>query len=343
MERPDRPAHRTGLAPGGGADRAEAAAASRLSRTGVLLVVFAVLVVLSVAATGWGDALRAVEAVGPGGMAVLCGLAGLHYLIRAWRWHRVVQAAGLGTTLGQDMRHFFGGFALTATPGRVGELVRLRWLSREAGTGFGRVLPIALADRAIELASMVLLIGLALSVAGLGSAAAWWLLAVAAVLVWVACRPRLLERGVVVAWRLSGRRRSRLFVRVRRVVRRLAPFMKAPVFVQTLLVGIVGWGIEGVAFWLLLDWLGAGVPLAIAAAIFLVAVLAGALSGLPGGLGGTEVTAVALLVLQGVPADTAVLAIAVIRIATLWFAVAIGLAVFPSAEGRSVRAPAAGE
>lgn len=317
--------------------RVDQAAGARMSRAGLLLLGFVALVVVAVVATGWQDAMRALEVVQPGGLGVLCALAGLHYLLRAWRWHMIVQTAGLGTTMGQNARHFFGGFALTATPGRVGELVRLRWLARETGRGLGAVLPIALADRAVELASMVLLIAAALVVGGGGTATAWWLVAVATVLVVIACRPRLLERAVTVAARVAGRRRARLFVRLRRVARRIGPFMRAWPFVPALVIGIVGWGIEGVAFWLLLDWLGAELPLATAAAIFLLAVLAGALSGLPGGLGGTEITAVTLLVLQGVPAETAVLATAVIRIATLWFAVAIGLAVFPSAESRSIR------
>ena len=63
--------------------------------------------------------------------------------------------------------------------------------------------------------------------------------------------------------------------------------------------------------------------------------LSGTLSGLPGGLGGTEATAVALLLLQGVPAETAVLATAIIRVTTLWFAVLIGFIVFPIAEVRA--------
>lgn len=317
--------------------RVDQAAGARTSRAGLLLLAFVVLVVAAVVATGWQDALHALRAVQPGGLAVLCALAGLHFLLRAWRWHMIVQSAGLGTTLGQNARHFFGGFALTATPGRVGELVRLRWLARETGRGLGAVLPIAVADRAIELASMVLLIAAALVAGGAGTATAWWLLAVASALVLIVCRPRLLERAIAVAARAAGRRRARLFVRLRRVARRIGPFMRVWPFVPALVIGVVGWGIEGVAFWLLLDWLGAGLPLATAAAIFLLAVLAGALSGLPGGLGGTEITAVTLLVLQGVPGETAVLATAVIRVATLWFAVAIGLAVFPSAESRSVR------
>jgi uncharacterized protein (TIRG00374 family) len=131
-----------------------------------------------------------------------------------------------------------------------------------------------------------------------------------------------------------------LFVRLRRVARHLAPFMRVRVLVPTLAIGVVGWALEGVAFWLLLDWLGATIPPTTAAAIFLVAVLSGALSGLPGGLGGTEATAVGLLLLQGVAPETAILATAIIRIATLWFAVAIGLCVFPAAESRSNAVPA---
>ena len=86
---------------------------------------------------------------------------------------------------------------------------------------------------------------------------------------------------------------------------------------------------------LLLGWLGADIALTTATAIFLIAVLSGALSGLPGGLGGTEATSVALLVLQGVPLDVAVLATAIIRVATLWFAVAIGFCVLPFAVAQS--------
>jgi glycosyltransferase 2 family protein len=318
----------------------EHAISRRLARTGLLLGAFVALVVVAVVAAGWDDAVAAARALGPERMAALCALAAAHYLLRAWRWHLIVQAAGLGTHWWQNARHFFGGFALTATPGRVGELVRLRWLRRETRQGFGRVLPIALADRAIELAAIVLVIVLALSVAGLGSAAVWWLVAVASVLVWVACRPRLLDAVIVATWRMAGRRRSRLFVRLRRVARRLAPFMRMRVLAPTMVIGVVGWALEGLAFWLLLDWLGATVSLAAAAAIFLVAVLSGALSGLPGGLGGTEATAVALLLLQGVAPETAILATAIIRIATLWFAVAIGLCVFPAAESRSTAVPA---
>lgn len=308
--------------------------ARRVSLTGWALLAFAAVLAVGLALTGWEDAVGAVAALGPMKLAALSGLALAHYVIRALRWHVMVRIGGVHVPWRSNLLYFFGGFAMTATPGRVGELVRLRWLMRATGQGFGHLLPIAFADRAIELASIVALIALALTATGLGSGAVWWVLGVGAAVVWVACRPRALLVAVDGLYRLAGGRKPRLFVKLRRLTRRLGPFMRLPVFLPVLALGIVGWAFEGIAFWLLLDWLGAEIGLATATAIFLIAVLSGALSGLPGGLGGTEATSVALLLMQGVPLNIAVLATAIIRVATLWFAVALGFCTFPFAEAR---------
>jgi uncharacterized protein (TIRG00374 family) len=311
------------------------AVARRLSVTGWLLLAFVLLLAVFIGLSGWQRTLDALARIGVAQFLFLCLLAGMHYLVRALRWHMLVRSAGVRTTLLRNALHFFGGFAMTATPGRLGELIRLRWLSRDTGESFGRLLPIALADRAIELASMVLLIATALAATRLGTGAVWGPIVMGLILVWIFCRPRLLEAIITGTWKLIGRRYSRLFVRLRRLTRRLTPFMDLKVFLPALAIGIVGWFLEGLAFWFLLHWLEVPISLATATAIFLVAILSGALSGLPGGFGGTEATAVALLLLQGVSTDLAILAIALIRIATLWFAVAIGLLVFPVAEMRS--------
>ena len=55
--------------------------------------------------------------------------------------------------------------------------------------------------------------------------------------------------------------------------------------------------------------------------------LIGAISFLPGGLGGAEVTMTALLMLNGMDNGAAVAATLLIRLTTLWFAVVLGLLV----------------
>lgn len=301
----------------------------RLSYTGWALLLFGVGLVALVTLTGWKDAARAVATLGPIKLAMLSGLALIHYLVRAARWQVMVHTGGVRLPLMTNALYFFGGFSMIATPGRVGELIRLRWLMRASGKSFGQVLPIAFADRAIELASIVGLIALALVATDLESGAVWWILAIGVAVSYLACQPEklvLVLKPILMAWRPD------FFLKIHRLTDRLEPFMRPQIFLPVLLVGMIGWAFEGLAFWLLLNWLGASITLPAAAAIFLIAVLSGALSGLPGGLGGTEATSVALLLLQGVPLEIAILATAIIRIATLWFAVAIGFCALPFAE-----------
>ena len=90
-------------------------------------------------------------------------------------------------------------------------------------------------------------------------------------------------------------------------------------------IGLVAWGAEGVAFYYIMHVLGSDLTLQGALFIYAFSMLVGALSFLPGGLGGTEATMVALLMLHNIPQPQAVAATVLIRIATLWFAVALGI------------------
>ena len=111
------------------------------------------------------------------------------------------------------------------------------------------------------------------------------------------------------------------------------------VFAAALILGAIGWASEGVSFFLLLRALDPAIGLGLAACVFIFvfAMLVGALSFLPGGLGSTEATIIGLLTLQGVTLPTAIVATGIIRITTLWFAVGLGLLALPIAIGRAGR------
>lgn len=89
-------------------------------------------------------------------------------------------------------------------------------------------------------------------------------------------------------------------------------------------VAVLAWGLEGLSLYLIADSLGIGISLATGIGIYAIAVLAGALSFLPGGLGGTEAVMGVLLIASGADSATAVAITLLCRIATLWFAVALG-------------------
>ena len=110
-----------------------------------------------------------------------------------------------------------------------------------------------------------------------------------------------------------------------KMLRSSAVLLKSGPLYFGMVLGLLAWFAEGYALWVVLDRMGADTPVLVAAGIYGVSVLAGAVSFVPGGLGGTELVMGSLLVLSGVDAPTAVSAVIICRLATLWFAVAIGL------------------
>ena len=303
---------------------------------GLLALVGIGLVGLS-QATDWADIRDHILALGPLQIAALLGLSLVNYLLRGVRWHLFARRLGLPTTLGQDLRHFLGGFAMSVTPGRVGELIRMRWLKRETGWAVERTAPLVLVDRAADLAAMaiILALGLVLAMSGIALAVPVVILALAAA--FVVTRPSLLRGCATLFHRLTGRG-ARLMARLRRAAQSLSAFSSLPLMTAAIGLGLIGWFAEGYALHLLLVWMGADIGLWMAVAIFTFSTLAGGLTGAPGGLGGAEAAMIALLSLEGVPLEVSIPATAIIRVTTLWFAIGIGACIFPFAERMSNRA-----
>lgn len=223
---------------------------------------------------------------------------------------------------------------MSVTPGRVGELIRMRWLFRETGWAVERTAPLVLMDRASDLAAMALLLasGVALSAGGISMAMPVAILALVAAI--IATRPVLLSGCVTLLYRTIGRF-PRMMARIRKATRSIGVFSHGPVMAIAMALGIIGWFAEGYAFHILLVWMGSDIGLAKAIAIFIFSTLAGGLTGAPGGVGGAEAAMVALLALEGIPLEVSIPATALIRLTTLWFAILIGLLVFPIAETKS--------
>ena len=88
-----------------------------------------------------------------------------------------------------------------------------------------------------------------------------------------------------------------------------------------------------------MNQLDGGISLQTALFIYGFAMVVGALSFFPGGLGGMEATMVGLLILNNVAQPQAVAATVLIRLATLWFAVALGMFALTLPERKPAKQP----
>ena len=239
-------------------------------------------------------------------------LTSLGYLLRFARWQVYLRRLGIVAPAPRSLVIFLAGFAMTLSPGKVGEVLKSVLLRRSFGTPVARSAPVVLAERVTDVLGTVAVAAIASVWAGGGSSR--WPLVLAGLGV---------AAGVVVALRVP------LPARLQRVqaLRETALSLHTPALLASMsVVATVAWGVEAAAAIVCVKGLGLEVSAANAAVAYSLGNLAGSLSLLPGGLGVAETSMTGLLrALSGATAAGAAAATVLIRIATLWFAVAVGL------------------
>jgi uncharacterized protein (TIRG00374 family) len=266
-------------------------------------------------------------------LSLLCGMLALsllNYLVRTWRWVALCAHLRIEIPPIRNSYYYLAGYALTATPGKAGEAIRLWWMRSAHEVPYLRSFPVMIADRAIDAWALLLLAVLSSSAF---AAYLWQSVLLAAIVIAVSLPlvfPQLLEPPIRVAFRLMPAKR-RLWVRARQLARSLRELAHPRTYGVTLIPTMLGWVAECYALYLLLQYFGAEVELTTAVFVFCFSMLVGAVSMLPGGLGSTEATMVLLLKAMGVDLGTAVAATAIIRMTTFWFAIVVGLAFTPAA------------
>jgi len=296
-----------------------------------MLALFLIGMGMMIVYTGWAETRASLAKIGWGQFSILLALSFGNYSLRALRWHIFARALSLAIPLHRNIAICLAGFALTITPGRVGELVRLRWIKRETGTKILQSSPIMLGDRAADLAGIAVLLLIAAMFGLGGNGGVYWVVALALAAAFLATNPTFLTKIITLGWRSLGKG-PRLFASLRGAVRQLSLFASPMVVLPALSLSTFGWLLEGYSFYLLMLWLGVDIGFWMAVGIFVFAMLGGGATGMPGGLGGAEAVMVGLLSLQGVPLEIALPATLIIRITTLWFAILLGILIFPLAE-----------
>ena len=101
--------------------------------------------------------------------------------------------------------------------------------------------------------------------------------------------------------------------------------MTPRIFIVGLLVSSVAWGMESVSLYLILDGLELPSTLLQANFAYCFSTIVGALSMLPGGIGGTEASMIGILKFMGISYTDGLPAVILIRLCTLWLAVLVGV------------------
>lgn len=256
-------------------------------------------------------------------VAAAAALAVLSFALRSVRWHIYLQAVRVRSTLAFSGLTYMAGLAYTVSPGKIGEVTRARYLLDRGGS-WGTVSGAFVVERLLDLIILTAFGGVVLSARPEFRAVTWITLA--------SCLALCIAL-VVLPWSqaLARCQSQSMGQRLARAV--LTPVCQAQVFLRGrlftigLLLGALAWACEGLAVAALVQGITPGDwPWWSVGGSFAVAIVVGALSFLPGGLGGTEVVMTGLLHWLGISLADALLITLVWRLVTLWLAVALGWA-----------------
>ncbi len=298
--------------------------ASRLIRS---VLVFALAgVVLYGIATLAGDYRIVLTALSefPGRkLALVMALVVFGWLLRGWRFAYYLRKSGEDVPLGYALSAFLAGFALTGTPGKVGEAVKGVFLKQDYGVPVTKVVGILVVERLMDLWGVLLLGSFSLLLFR-GWEGLFFLCAGVVIVGGIFLCMERLYRPVL--QRLS--KISFLSWPCTKVLETLLAgkdLMTPRIFFVGLVVSAIAWGMESVSMYFIMEGFALPTTLLQANFVYCFSTIIGALSMLPGGIGGTEAGMIGLLAFLGISYGSGLPSVILIRICTLWAAVLVGI------------------
>ncbi len=253
----------------------------------------------------------------------LLGISLLSYLFRYLRWHWLLSRSGFSVEWKYGLIAYLAGFAFTATPGKVGELIRMRYFTKvgvPANISFGTFI----FERALDLIVVLFLASLVIGRQDLLVLALSFVTIFLGLLVGLSLNSNLLTKLSEFFNQRSWFWLEKAILVVRDGLASCRYWLTPLDLIVSLVCGLVAWTLTSYGFMWLLGDLGVSIQPLQAFTMYPMAMLVGAASMLPGGVGSTELSIVLLLGVYGVTSSIATIAAIGIRFATIWFAVLIG-------------------
>lgn len=251
-------------------------------------------------------------------------LAFLNYVTRFLKWDYYLSILKVNIKRIDSFSIFMSGLIMSVTPGKMGELLKAYLVKQVSGTPISRTAPVIFAERITDFISIVLiaLVGAYVYnygreiVIGVGLFFIFLVLIISNKKIAIYLIDQFEKIGFIKKYI------SHIHAAYESSYSLLRP---KPLFLMTLL-SFVSWSFECLGYHLILMNFNVDLSYTWASFSYAFASIVGAISMLPGGLGLTEGSLTYMLIQKSYSKEIAVASTLIIRVATLWFAVLVGIA-----------------
>ncbi len=267
--------------------------------------------------------LKAVEQFDWIYLIVIFSLSFLTFLTRFLKWDYYLSLLEIKIKKSDSFLIYMSSLIMSVTPGKIGDLIKSYMLKESDNIPVSQTAPIVLAERITEFLSLLLIaiVGIYFYEKGI--------LLVIILTVLLLAFALLLSNKKSSDWillKLSNFKFIKKHINNFSVVLANSHKMLQPLpFIKMTLLSLVSWFFEGFAFYLILAKFSVPISLEWSFFVYALSIIIGSVSMIPGGIGITEGSLTFLLIESGVTKNIAVLATFIFRVASLWFAIAIGI------------------
>jgi len=251
-----------------------------------------------------------------------------NYIARFLKWEYYTKVLNIKIDRKLNFVIFLSSFIMAITPGKVGEVFKSYLLKEQNGTAISKSGPIILAERITDFLSLIMLSMIGALMFGYETKLII-ITGIFFILLILLISSKKISYGIMnIFERFKFFRR--LSQKVHTAYDSIYLMVRFKELMVTLFLSIIAWFFECTGFYIVINSFGIEnivyVNIFVATFIYGFATIAGAITMLPGGLGATDASIAFLLVtLQGIAENVAVAATLIIRVATLWFAVIVGI------------------
>jgi len=259
----------------------------------------------------------------------------LSYLLRFGRWQYYLSRQGHHIPARQNLLYYLAGFALTTTPGKAGETIRSVYLKAH-GVSYMHSLATFFSERLLDVI-IVSFLAISSLLSFKGYTTFVIIASLSLVFILAIIRSNYLNTYIsTISEKIVFARAKKILLHVSELLKIARMLLSRQQLLLGLSLGLIAWGLQGIAFFIILQQLGFEHGIFIAIGIYAISLLAGAASFIPGGIGSTEAVMGILLISSGADATTAVAAPLISRLSTLWYAVLLGLLVSTYLSARPI-------
>jgi glycosyltransferase 2 family protein len=254
---------------------------------------------------------------------LLCSVC--NYLVRFSKWDYYLSILNIKISKIDSLSVFMSGLVMSVTPGKMGELLKAYLVKQLTGTSISKTAPIIFVERITDFVSLMLI-----ALAGAYYYNYGRTIVIIVALFFFIIILFLSNRKIALPILKLMEKNSFLNKHLLKIhnayessYQMLSPF---PLLKMTV-VSLFSWFFECLGYYLILRNFPINIHISLlwSAFSYCFAIIIGAISMLPGGLGVTEGSLTYMLIQKGVSSQYAVASTFIIRAVTLWFAVLIGV------------------